>query len=129
MFADPLTLDTTTSVFTTSDSVALPAISRGVDSSSYALNAVRGSSERWEIFIGHQFGKRNRTTMRITVKDSVTDPVTGFVTPVSNSYYVVSDKHPLFDPTTEDYAFNALATFMVAIGGPKEFDRIELGET
>jgi hypothetical protein len=99
LFADPFVLvvgaptGATTAVALTGAGAAFMSfacISRGPTSSTYRYVI---SSTHWvDLFVGHQEGKRNRSTVRLTERELVTDPMDSSINSIKvSSCYFVAD--------------------------------------
>jgi hypothetical protein len=91
MYADPLVLPTKASALTTASNLTFPAVERASDHSTYVLfDATSGYT--FTVFMGHQYGKRQRHTIRMTAAGMDTDPLNASLkVPFSQSVYVVAD--------------------------------------
>jgi hypothetical protein len=131
MFSDPLQLhlfDPFDSTGNTPES--FPAIERAADHSAYKLLDWGNTGEDVTIFVGHQFSKRNRTTVRFTLQKVIADPISGSNVLASNSYYFVADKSPIFSPSQESKALGMLGSFLLGIDTDDPLvTRVMAGET
>lgn len=137
MFADPNGLIVTFATGLT-DAVAYgagytfvnaPATGRSPTSSTYRY--AYSSTNFIDVFIGHQEGKRNRYTVRLTETELVPDPVDSTKNvQKTTTYYVVCDRSHLGDATHARTMTNTLASWLMKTndGSPK-FDRVLAGET
>lgn len=99
MLADPLTLtaDWTTLTADAGENVSFTASERASDHSTYKFvdQDSTGKTVTWTLFNGHQYGRRNRFTSRMTVDTLMPD----LLVPANNSkfsqsVYVVADLPP-----------------------------------
>lgn len=105
MFADPLTLtgDWTTITADASENVVFVATERAADHSLYRFHdeSADGRAVEWKLFLGHQYGRRNRFTARLTVDSVIPDILNSSLSSqFSQSVYVVADVPPTgpYDP-------------------------------
>jgi len=131
MFSDPLQLRLFPDFDTTGITPdSFPAIERAADHSTYKLVDWDSSGEDVTVFIGHQFNRRNRTTVRFTISKVVADPLSGLNTLASNSYYFVADKSPIFAPAQESKAIAMVGSFLLGIDAADPLvTRVMNGET
>jgi hypothetical protein len=130
MLPDPVIVDISSSVYTSSDPKSFVCIERAADHSLYRY-PVFVTGEDVDLFVGHQFGKRNRVTMRFTASKIVADPlVSGRSSLLSNSYYIVADEHPSFVSGSKGFLLNGLASLILGNDGANPvFTRVIAGET
>lgn len=105
------------------------AISRTDTSSTYRYTI---DSTHWiDLFVGHQYGKRNRFTMRFTEVELVPDPTnTELNIQKSTSYSVVADRSLLGAATNEIKLLTALGMSVITLtDGTMKFGRVLIGET
>lgn len=94
MLADPLVVrpDMTTITYDASEDYSLPALERAADHSLYGTGPTGATQETWRMFIGHQYGRRNRYTARLTVSGLIPDLIVdNNNSQYSQSCYVVFD--------------------------------------
>lgn len=140
MLADPLTLTTdwTTITADATENFVFPALERAADHSSYGtFDAV--TQEKMTLFVGHQYGRRNRFTVRLTVDGLTPDLILdGNNSKFSQSCYVVFDCPPTGPVNPAAYSTISLPHYMMkAIGGlligindaDPVFQRVVNGET
>jgi len=91
MYADPLVLPTKASAITTASNLTFAAIERAPDHSTYQfIDPTAGVT--YTLFMGHQYGKRQRHTVRFSASGMDTDPLNAALkVPYSQSVYVVAD--------------------------------------
>lgn len=137
MFADPLTVVTDHTTITNDTTASYAAIERAADHSLYR-SAGSDFSESWDLFVGHQFGRRNRYTARLTVSGLYPDLlIDGNNSRFSQSCYVVFDS-PNIGPVNPYASGITMPNAMIkAIGGllvsvdtaSPVFARVLAGET
>jgi hypothetical protein len=95
MLADPLvvTRDWTTITADASENLSMAALERDSNHSLYGYDdAASANYEKWRLFVGHQYGKRARYTVRLTNSGIIPDfLIDGNNTTFSQSCYVVFD--------------------------------------
>jgi hypothetical protein len=103
MFSDPQ------SVTVNAVAKSLPRVSSGNYSGVY-----ESSVEGLKLTVSHQFGKRNRRTVRLDSKDIAADPyLDGTNRPVSMSAYLVVDAPPVgYTDTEVSYVVQALVDWL-----------------
>lgn len=123
MLADPLIVvgDWTTVTADAGESLSLPASERAADHSTYKLVDVDsdGRPVTWTVFVGHQYGKRSRYTVRITVDTVLPDLLTpANNAKVSQSVYVVADvpNTGVFEPYSSAPSFPSFNKMMKQLG-------------
>jgi hypothetical protein len=115
MFADPLTvvsaIDRTSAQLHagTDGSLTFACTGRGPTSSTYRYDV---SATHWyEVFVGHQNGRRNRSTIRFTESEVVADPIDTTKNSVNTmSAYVVIDKSLIGATSSVDSLLMMLAS-------------------
>jgi len=113
MLADPLILESVNALGATAYSAghstwSFVCTGRGPTSSTYRYSV--SSSHYIDIFVGHQYGKRNRFTIRLTETELVTDPIDSTKNSVKTSTaYVVVDRSLLGAGTNETKMLQSLA--------------------
>jgi hypothetical protein len=124
MLADPLVVvgDWTTITADSGEDLSFPASERAADHSTYKFADVDedGRPVTWTMFVGHQYGKRSRYTIRLTVDSVLPD----LLSPANNakvqqSVYVVADvpNTGVFEPYSEAPAIPTFNKMMHMIGG------------
>ncbi len=141
MLADPLVLrgDWTTITADGGEDNSLAALERAGDHSTYGFGPSGTTQEAWRMFIGHQYGKRNRFTARLTVSGLVPDLlIDNNNSRFSQSCYVVFDCPSTGPVNPAAYTSISLPNYMMkTIGGllisvdtaDPTFARVLLGET
>jgi hypothetical protein len=141
MLADPLVVNSLWSTVTVNaaGNASLPCIERAPNHSLYRTVDADGTVH--DIFIGHQFGRRNRYTVRYNVSGLTPDLILdGNNSRYSQSVYVVVDVPPTGPVGNSNFvAPSDLITYMTkVIGGfmveteaqlPNVLDRVIKGET
>lgn len=123
MLADPLVVvgDWSTITADSGENVSLPASERAADHSTYKFVETDedGRPITWTVFVGHQYGKRNRYTVRVTVDSVLPDLLSPEKNArVSQAVYVVADV-PLtgvFEPYSEAPAIATINKMMHMLG-------------
>jgi hypothetical protein len=119
MFADPLTItgDWSTITADAGENQVFQAIERAADHSLYGQND--GSpSEYWRLYIGHQFGRRNRYTVRLTVNGLTPDLlIDGNNSQYTQSCFVVFDSPSVGPINPSGYSGISLPNYMMKLIG------------
>jgi hypothetical protein len=120
MFADPLTVNSDWSTITvdSGENIVFQAIERAADHSTYAPND-NSATETWKLFIGHQYGRRNRYTARVTVSGLTPDLIVdGNNSQYTQSCFVVFDCPNVGPVNPSGYSNISLPNYMMKmIGG------------
>jgi hypothetical protein len=118
MLADPLVLysaiDRTAAQLHagTDSTISLVCTGRSPTSSTYRYEF--SSSHFIEVFVGHQYGKRNRYTVRVTESELVTDPIDSSKNSVrTESAYFVVDRSLLGASTSSVSLQTMLGVFLL----------------
>lgn len=142
MLADPLVVNSNWTTITAvgGESFSMPAVERAADHSTYQLVDSGGAGDiPFTMFIGHQYGKRNRYTARLTVAGLAPNLLfDGQSSRFSQSCYVVFDvppagiQEPYSSPTyaTSKTMMRMIGSLLVSVGAADPvFTRILAGET
>lgn len=141
MFSDPLTANCKWSALTPDTTEDFPFVctERAADHSKYSL-AADADGTSFDLLIAHQYGKRNRFTVRITANGVTPDLLNdGLSSRFSQSVYVVVDTPPsghvlttLYPASTPlvRYMAGVIADFLseAALASTK-IERVVAGET
>jgi hypothetical protein len=140
MFADPFVVHTdwTTVTVDSSEDISFVTTERAADHSTYA-NPDNNSTDSWSLFIGHQYGRRNRYTARLTVSGLVPDLIIdGNNSQYSQSCYVVFDcpssgpVNPAIysDISLPNYMLKTIGGLLISVDSADPlFQRVMRGET
>jgi hypothetical protein len=137
MFADPLSLqdvaataiDSSAFYGTGAQYLSFVCTGRSPTNSTYRYTV--SSSHYIDLFIGHQYGKRNRFTVRLTENELVTDPIDSTKNSVkSSTAYIVIDRSLLGAGTNERHMQHILANVLFTpTGSTPMIDKVTGGET
>jgi hypothetical protein len=117
MLDDPLVLISHVGAATTDisadDFFSMVCTGRGPTSSTYRYDI---SATHWiEAFIGHQYGRRNRYTARLTESEVVADPIDSTKNSIlTESVYVVCDRALTGATSNQTKMLTSLAMFLLA---------------
>jgi len=117
MFPDPnpvtfVLATSTATIFAGATNQDFVCTGRGPTSSTYRYTI--SDSHFIDMTIGHQYGKRNRYTVRFTESELVADPINPSVNSLKTSTaYVVVDRSLLGAGTNQTKLLNALGVFLL----------------
>lgn len=141
MLADPLTVnaDWTAITVDAGENMIFPALERAADHSLYGTGPDGATLETWRLFVGHQYGRRNRYTARVTVSGLTPDLIVdGNNSQFSQSCFVVFDCPNTGPINPSAYSSITLPQYMMKIVGgllvsvdtaAPIFSRVLAGET